>query len=140
VSDDSPSYDNPPSTTIRGETHRGLPCIVCQPHEYGYTGYVRVPVELTDELQWVSDWTTEEETIPADVEVHGGITYPPDEHGWVGFDCIHGGDVCVDENGERLQTDWPVPGMKKIWAPDDVMDELEQLAEQIHDQLVNTDN
>lgn len=40
------------------------------------------------------------------LEVHGGLTYGPDEDGWVGFDCGHARDLCLDERGEPWGTSY----------------------------------
>jgi len=62
------------------------------------------------------------------IDVHGGLTYGPDEDGWVGFDCAHAGDVCVIDGEE--QTDFAISS-EKVWTVGDVEDECERLAEQV---------
>lgn len=69
------------------------------------------------------------------VEVHGGVTYGPDNAGWVGFDTNHAYDMNADEDGE------PLPGCSnwryrndhgRVISPDYVRSEIESLAEQLH--------
>lgn len=88
-----------------------------------YCGYVQTV--LSGE-----EWTD----VMYDIDVHGGITYGVDDAGWVGFDCAHAFDVCVDENGK------PLPGghnytelgatseYRKYWSLEDVRAEVEKLA------------
>jgi len=61
--------------------------------------------------------------------VHGGLTYGPDEDGWIGFDCAHGRDLCVSEH-------YPLPPTideenYTVWTLEDVLAETRRLAEQI---------
>lgn len=44
--------------------------------------------------------------ILGDIEAHGGLTYGPDEEGWIGFDTGHAWD------------DWPNETLREILLPD----------------------
>lgn len=61
-------------------THLGFDWFVLH-NGMGYRcGYVKIPVGHP----WFGkDYNS------LDVDVHGGLTYGPDEEGWVGFDCAH---------------------------------------------------
>jgi hypothetical protein len=52
----------------------------------GCNGYVKLPTG------YPRVWNTYNDI---GVEVHGGLTYGPDEDGWVGFDTLHAGDAWV---------------------------------------------
>ena len=66
----------------------GLECAMVRNPLGGCNGYVRLPKTRP------GSWYTYDD-IP--VEAHGGLTYGPDEDGWVGFDTLHLGDVWVGE-------------------------------------------
>ena len=70
-------------------THEGLDCkIVTRTGGY-WCGYVRRP-EGVEPVRWTSEYDADtDEVIDAEIEVWGGITYGPDEDGWVGFDDSH---------------------------------------------------
>jgi 5-methylcytosine-specific restriction endonuclease McrA len=69
-----------------------------------------------------------------EVSIHGGLTYGVDDEGWVGFDCGHAGDRCVDDDGEvlneRMEYLGGVPS-QRVWNPAAVRAEVECLAEQL---------
>lgn len=51
-------------------------------------------------------WTLRPESnvgydILQDIEIHGGLTYGPDDEGWLGFDTGHAGDDWSDEEIRR---------------------------------------
>lgn len=62
------------------------------------------------------------------IEAHGGLTYGPDEDGWLGFDCAHAGDACVLD-GETI-TDHRMNEDGTVWTPDDVAAECRKVARQ----------
>ena len=81
-----------------------------------YVGYVQCsfPVDY-DELQEV-----------ADIE----LTYGVDEGGWVGFDCGHAWDICLDEEG-KVMNNMMMPVNKQMareWTVKKVKDQCEKLA------------
>jgi hypothetical protein len=86
-------------------TYRERDCMVVKNDLGHWCGYARttlsgfVPADLHDYEG------TERHTL---LDVHGGLTYGPDDDGWVGFDCGHARDLCLDERGEpwgKLYTD-----------------------------------
>jgi len=105
-------------------SYKGKKCKVVR-HDMGhYCGYVRT--SFSDDFTY-SDFHHFENNL---VSVHGGLTYGVDEDGWVGFDCAHAGDKCVDEDGNdfgRMES----YNTTTVWAPEDVRDEVESLAEQV---------
>lgn len=105
--------------TVEEWTHNGVLCKINK-HPLGhYTGYVKT-------------YHYESETYPSlPYNVHGGLTYGPDEDGWIGFDCAHFGDTCIDEDGEMWGHTFPRSSYEKIWKLNDVKEETEYLAEQI---------
>lgn len=68
-----------------------------------FCGYVRLPADHPWRAMEAGD-------IPADV--HGGITYGPDDDGWIGFDTMHGEDAMVFKLSP-LKT--VIPG--RLWTP-----------------------
>lgn len=90
-----------------------------------YCGYVKTLIG--DELNHPSDRLYEIYKI---AEVHGGITYGPDNDGWIGFDTGHAGDVNLDENGEQWG-DVPPIGEDRVWTLEKVRKETEDFAENI---------
>lgn len=69
-------------------TYREIPCaIVPNPLGIAYNGYVRLP-------EW-HPWLAFADEHDADADVHGGLTYGP-ENRWIGFDTAHVGDVWSD--------------------------------------------
>lgn len=84
------------------------------------------------------------------LSAHGGITYGPDEDGWVGFDCGHARDLCLNEHGEPWGTTVETLGNEHmeirrhgsveaceeaddcfVWRLADVKREVEQFADQL---------
>lgn len=61
------------------------------------------------------------------IEVHGGVTYGVDSEGWIGFDCAHAGDTCVEDGSEHGEDD----SLRKVWTVDKVKSETEKLADQL---------
>lgn len=74
----------------------GLDCAIAASPGYGLTGYVRLPDghQLTRE---------QIDTL----DVHGGVTYGPDNLGWIGFDTQHLGDAW-------LVSDLPAARVKEV--------------------------
>lgn len=62
------------------------------------------------------------------VDVHGGLTYGVDDEGWLGFDCAHSGDVCLDEDNEVMNE--PL-GFDRQWTVERVKEEVNKLARQL---------
>ena len=81
---------------VESGTFKGIEWITVQAPIYGaLNGYARLP---DCDHPWNDIYRAQEE-----ISVHGGVTYGPDENGWVGFDTLHAGDY------------WP--GMDKPMAP-----------------------
>jgi hypothetical protein len=57
-------------------------------------GYVRLPEGSPDRIfgDAARDADQAGYDLLSDVDVHGGLTYGPDPHGWVGFDTCHAFD------------------------------------------------
>jgi hypothetical protein len=69
--------------------HAGLDCEIVRQDRGHWCGYVQIPVGLGP-VRWTSDYDSKhEEVLAAEVDVWGGITYGPDDEGWVGFDDAH---------------------------------------------------
>ena len=76
--------------------HEGLDCKIVTRNGGYWCGYVRRP-ERIEPVRWTSEYDADSDAvIDAAVDVWGGVTYGPDEDGWVGFDDAHAGDL-VDE-------------------------------------------
>lgn len=110
---------------IKEWTHNGRRCKITKDEDLGhYCGYIRTGLRGD-----INDIDTKLYKL---IEVNGGITYGLDEDGWIGFDCAHSHDICVDENGDitgdffRDRED----ENSIVWSPKDVKEEVEKLAEQ----------
>ncbi|PWG65595.1 hypothetical protein [Bifidobacterium callitrichidarum] len=70
--------------------------IAAHPDFFAWNGYVNLP----EEHPWrdMEDWE-----IPT--RVHGGITYGPDEDGWIGFDMMHLHDSVITLDGHDMDDD-----------------------------------
>lgn len=63
------------------------------------------------------------------IDIHGGLTYGADEHGWIGFDCAHSGDVCILD-GETV-SDFGRSDYGSVWEVEDMEAECRKLARQV---------
>lgn len=69
--------------------HAGLNCRLVRQDLGHWCGYVQRPDDA-EPVRWTSDYDSKHDrVIDAEVDVWGGITYGPDEDGWVGFDDAH---------------------------------------------------
>ena len=73
----------------------------------------------------------------AAVEVHGGLTYGPDDEGYVGFDTLHSSDVNEHPDGEvfgsqinQIHSEMTVQPVTR-WSPEKVEEEVRRLAQQL---------
>lgn len=74
-------------------THSDLACKIVRTNLGHWCGYVRRP-EDAEPIRWTSDYDSKhDDVIDAEVDVWGGITYGPDDDGWVGFDDAHARDL-----------------------------------------------
>jgi len=109
----------------------GRECIVIKHPKIGhYCGYAKTPLNHLSH----TNITYQGDNHIKLIEVHGGITYGPDEDGFVGFDCGHAGDICWSEGvphdtfsldkdrDDKWRNDWEV---------EDVVEEVEYLADQL---------
>lgn len=78
------------------EHESGLPCITVQNQVGAYTGYVGTNIDYPVDYESGMEWDKDNEPL---VHVHGGVTWGPDEEGWVGFDTAHANDIPLDEDG-----------------------------------------
>ena len=108
--------------------HDGIRCRVVAYDAGHYCGYVESSFGI--QLGY-DDFQTWPHHL---IEIHGGLTYGVDEDGWLGFDCNHAGDVCVDEEGNSWGTTHYIGASKygKIWTLEEVKEETERLAEQVN--------
>lgn len=127
------SESRPEMETVREWRHSGLACKLVKNPIGFYCGYVQVPPETIKTTRFESRYDEMDGVIEADVTAHGGITYGPDADGWVGFDCGHAGDTCLNEDGEEWGS-LPSFGDRFIWERSDVVEEVESLAEQLSDE------
>lgn len=122
-------YNTPPTEVERWDCH-GHTCKITLVRGAHYCGYVKT--ELPESL------TIDDLNEQYDIRVHGGLTYGVDADGWVGFDCAHFGDICVDADGQRLDVQafgMPLvdPGDRfaSIWPVERVKAETNRLADQL---------
>jgi len=108
-------------------THADLNCKIVQTDMGHWCGYVQIPDD--DDLgpvRWTSDYDSKHgEVLDAEVDAWGGITYGPDDDGWVGFDDAHSRSL-VDHR--EFDT-----------SKDAVKNETQRLADQIRSLHTGTD-
>lgn len=87
-----------------------------------YTGYTQLPT--------VDDYAF------TNAPVYGGITYGPDNDGWIGFDTMHNQDIHKDETGRvfegscfEFDHDPTGTAEVRVWTRDTVINETEKLVE-----------
>lgn len=113
---------------IKEWEHNGRKCRITkmmnlENDESWYCGYVETILDMTrgdlDDM----------------VDIHGGLTYPVGFNdyvdGWVGFDCCHASDMCIDEDGNVMRLARTIKQDVVRWTPKKVEDEVEKLVEQI---------
>jgi len=97
--------------------HAGLDCYTIQTDMGHYCGYVQRPEDV-EPVRWTPDYDSKhEEILEAEVEVFGGVTYGPDDEGWVGFDDGHALSLRMKRDAESDE--------------EAVKEETKRLAEQI---------
>lgn len=112
-------------------TAYGLLCRI-KPGFGALNGYVQIPRQLFSE-----------ETAQRVLAVHYGITYGPDDDGWVGFDTVHAGDYWAPDDLIGLVSDehlkfandfreiWKDAEHSRRWTKDLLKQETERLAQQV---------
>lgn len=103
---------------VKEWSYKGRRCKITKHPELGhYCGYIQTGLRF--EYSTTQVWRL--------ISVHGGITFGVSEKGWVGFDCGHSGDLCLSEDGEKLNNPYK---SRNEWKPEDVKEEVEKLADQ----------
>ncbi len=110
-------------------TAHGQRCLIMS-GPFNLNGYVQLPAFLRSN------------GLTAPVRVHGGLSYGPDAHGWVGFHTLHGGDYWpIDDIIEYLgpvhrtmAAEQQANGTNR-WNLARLRAEVERLAEQIAQQV-----
>lgn len=92
---------------LREWVSSGFNCALMRAPLWGaINGYVQVPSITYEQAQ--------------QIEVHGGVTYGPNDDNWIGFDTLHSGD------------NWPEAGYHspydRTWSEDEVAAECERFA------------
>ncbi len=112
------------------EAH-GLQCMIVRARGKFMNGYVQLPESHTALGKDYDD---------IDIDVHGGLTYGPDEDGWLGFDTGHTGDEWSEEELEGTTGEWDSLGLPSFhipssygvrWSRAKLHAEVESLAEQL---------
>lgn len=129
--------------------HNGVECAISPSPMGGMNGYIQIPKDArqssgppSPEHHWLSA-----EDLEDSLHCHGGITYGPDEEGWLGFDTGHAGDLWPEHIVEEWKdpTIWPT-GVKDLyaiqreyrqpwtidWTFEKLREEVKNLAEQVH--------
>ena len=76
------THPNLKSIPVSHGTHNGIPWAIMKNPELGFRcGYVQLPE--------AHPWRAGDTDILDHIDAHGGITYGPDKHGWIGFDTGH---------------------------------------------------
>lgn len=112
-----------------------------------YAGYIRLTEREIRNVRLESDTTAYGDFIPADINVHGGVSFGPSDEGWIGFDCSHAGDCCYRDDGTPLQGSINLREAEKRrksgasnsdkitndWYPSDVKGEIMDIVNQLHE-------
>lgn len=94
-------------------THTVLDCKIVKTEMGHYCGYVRRP-ESVEPVRWSSDYDSKHsEILEAEVDVWGGITYDPDQDGWVGFDDAHSRSL-VEHRDEETDREAVIAETKRL--------------------------
>jgi hypothetical protein len=106
-------------------THADLDCKIVHTDMGHWCGYVQIPDDLSP-VRWTTEYDSKhDEILDAEVDVWGGITYGPDDDGWVGFDDAHSPSL-----GDHREFDM---------LKDTVKNETQRLADQIRSLRTETD-
>ena len=116
-------------------TSETVRCVI-RPGHSSLNGYVRLPASLRD---WWADYEEANQVLNA----HFGLTYGPDQDGWIGFDTAHYCDYWAADDligriaPEALKAanmfahiNAQVPGARR-WTMQRLRDEIEVLAAQV---------
>lgn len=129
--------------TVLTGTASGMRYAVCVNPFGGCNGYVQLPTG------YPTAWDSYDDIH---VEVHYGLTYGPDEDGWVGFDTLHSGDAWVgtvrvpqkrkdeglgDAGLDILRGDHYADEYRTEWTEALVEAECRSLAEQLNGLMVS---
>lgn len=80
--------------------HHGIWCRLALSPCWTVNGYCKVPESKIYRLE------VNNMGHPDNIDVHGGVTYGPDDDGWIGFDCIHFGDIWHNEEREKYYEEY----------------------------------
>lgn len=106
-------------------THAGLDCKIVKQDMGHWCGYVRRPYDA-EPVRWTADYDSKHDRLlEPEVDVWGGITYGPDEEGWVGFDDAHSRPITSQRDPDS--------------SHEAVKEETKKLAEQIAELRGETD-
>src|SRR5262249_49715077 len=123
------------------DTETGLPCLIRRGPMGGLCGYVGVSTGHPFFEKHYNDCQS--------VDVHGGLTFSEhcdgDEHGichivepgendnvwWLGFDCVHWGDVAPKMNSFESLTGIDYISDRHYWTLQEVQTETASLARQL---------
>jgi len=126
---------------IREWTAHGMRCAVVVNPFGGCNGYVKLPTGYPRAWQSYDD---------INVDAHGGLTYGPDEDGWVGFDTLHMGDWWdgkvrmpaaraadpkLTESGLDILANERGKDASRRWTEDAVAEECERLAGRLNAEM-----
>lgn len=107
---------SPKMTLVDHGEEFGVKWVTCKAPLYGaVNGYVKIP----EGHHW---YGLDYDDI--NVDVHGGLTFS-NAAGWIGFDCLHSGDIWP---GEPEKYRLPPSSWDKHWTPELVAMEARSLA------------
>lgn len=131
----------------RAWTHRTKRCKVVKNEVGHWCGYTQTSLRGFMDTDLYDHGGHEAVRI---LSVHGGLTYGPDDNGWVGFDCGHARDLNLNEDDEPWGTSYEELGHEPmelsrrgsieaceaaedcfVWRLADVKTETEKLADQL---------
>ena len=114
---------------VRKWEHKGIPCVLVVNPGGGCNGYIQLPANSP------KSWFGRDPELVIPVNPSGGLTYPPDDERWIGFDTLHSGDFWKGEirMSEEMRSSWSWYHQdgKNPWDEDRVARECERMCEDI---------
>ena len=114
---------------VRQWEYKGIPCVLVVNPGGGCNGYIQLPANSP------KSWFGRDPELVIPVNPSGGLTYPPDDERWIGFDTLHSGDFWKGEirMSEKMRSSWSwyYRDGKNPWDEDRVARECERMCEDI---------
>lgn len=114
---------------VRKWEYKGIPCALVVNPAGGCNGYIQLPANSP------KSWFGRDPELVIPVNPSGGLTYPPDDERWTGFDTLHAGDcwkgeIRIDKEKQKSWS-WYYKDSDDAWDDDRVAKECEKMCEDI---------